>query len=256
MMIRSDAIRIFLALIFSLVITVVSKVNASQLDALNVEINKNPKNYRAYFNLAGILLGLKDYHGAVEKYQFLIDINKKVQLPVIEPFENTSQFLGRVHMGLGFALDFLNEDQKAIRELKKAVSIDPGLENHLMLQTTLGAIYGDLGLKEKELSQYQRVIEIDPKFYRAYLNLAIALGETGKISQSITILERVIVIKPDYAKAYSQLGVAHEIMHNPKKAIKYYLIALKIYSNLNDEKPENEIKRRLERLYNVTGTPS
>ena len=255
-MIRSDAIRIFLPLIFSLVMTVVSKVNASQLDALNVEINKNPKNYRAYFSLAGILLDSKDYHGAAEKYRFLIDINEKSQLPVIEPFDNISQFLGRVHMGLGFALDFLNEDQKAIRELNKAVSIDPGLENHLILQTTLGAIYGDLGLKEKELSRYQRVIEIDPKFYRAYLNLAIALGEIGKISRAITVLERVIVIKPDYAKAYNQLGVAHEILRNPRKSIQYYLIARKLYSKLNDEESEKEINRRLERLYKVIGTPS
>ena len=47
------------------------KAEASQLDALNEEINKNPKNYRAHFSLAGILLDSKDYHGAVEKYQFL-----------------------------------------------------------------------------------------------------------------------------------------------------------------------------------------
>ena len=234
----------------------VFKAEASQLDALNEEVNKNPKNYRAHFSLAGILLDSKDYHGAVEKYQFLIDTNEISPLPVIEPFKNTSQLLGRIHMGLGFALDFLNDDQKAIEELNKAVLIDPELENHLMLQTTLGAIYGDLGLKAKELDRYQRVIEIDPKFYRAYLNLAIALGEIGKIPQAIKVLKRVIVIKPDYAKAYYQLGVAHEIMNNPKKSIKYYLIAQKLYSNLKDEESEKEIKRHLDQLYKTTGTPS
>ena len=159
-------------------------------------------------------------------------------------------------MGLGFALDFLSEDQRAIYELNKAVEIDPKLENHLMLQTTLGAIYGDLGLKEKELGKYQKVIEIDPKFYKAYLNLAIALGETGKITQAITVLERVIIVKPDYAKAYNQLGIAYEVMKNPNKSIKYYLIAQKLYSKINDEESVKIINRRLKELYKAVGTSS
>tara|TARA_B100000686_G_scaffold60427_1_gene65056 strand:+ start:335 stop:1078 length:744 start_codon:yes stop_codon:yes gene_type:complete len=241
---------------FFLAVILISKTEAKQLDTLQEEINKNPKNYQAHFRLAGELLRLKDYQGAAKKYQFLIDEYKNLQLPVIKPFSSANQFLGRVHMGLGFALDFLNEDQRAIYELDKAVKIDPQLENHLMLQTTLGAIYGDLGLKEKELDKYQKVIEIDPKFYKAYLNLAIALGEIGKITQAITVLERVIIVKPDYAKAYNQLGIAYEIMQNPNKSIKYYLIAQKLYSKINDEESVKIIKQRLRELYKAVGTSS
>ena len=82
----------------------VSKTEANQFDALKKEINKDPKNYQAHFRLAGKLLGLKDYQGAAKRYQFLIDENKNLRLPVIKPFESVKQFLGRVHMGLGFAL--------------------------------------------------------------------------------------------------------------------------------------------------------
>ena len=255
-MIRTNCINLKFVFTFFLAIILISKTEANQLDILKEEINKNPKNYQAHFRLAGELLGLKDYQGAAKKYQFLIDENKNLQLPVIKPFSNVKQFLGRVHMGLGFALDFLNQDQRAIYELNKAVEIDSQLENHLMLQTTLGAIYGDMGLKEKELDKYQKVIEIDPKFYKAYLNLAIALGETGKITQAITVLERVIIVKPDYAKAYNQLGIAHEIMQNPNKSIKYYLIAQKLYSKINDEESVEIINRRLKELYKAVGTSS
>lgn len=233
-----------------------SKAEANQLNALNKEINKNPNNYQAHFNLAGELLRLKDYQGAAKIYQFLIDENKNLRLPIIKPFRSANQFLGRIHMGLGFALDFLNEDDRAIHELDSAVEIDPQLENHLMLQTTLGAIYGDLGIKEKELSQYQKVIEIDPKFYQAYFNLAIALGETGKITQAIKVLERVIIVKPDYAKAYNQLGIAHEIIQNPDKSIEYYLIAQKLYSKMNDEESLKNINRRLKELYRMISSSS
>ena len=255
-MIRNNCINFSSFFTFVLVIILISKTEANQLDSLQEEINKNPKNYQAHFRLAGELLGLKDYQGAAKTYQFLIDENKNLQLPVIKPFSSAKQFLGRVHMGLGFALDFLNQDQRAMYELNKAVEIDPQLENHLMLQTTLGAIYGDMGLKEKELGKYQKVIEIDPKFYKAYLNLAIALGETGKITQAITVLEKVIIVKPDYAKAYNQLGIAHEIMQNPNKSIQYYLIAQKLYSKINDEESVEIINRRLKELYKAVGTSS
>ena len=255
-MIRNNCINLSFFFTLFLAIILISKTEANQLDTLQEEIYKNPKNYQAHFRLAGELLGLKDYQGAAKTYQFLIDENKNLQLPVITPFSSANQFLGRVHMGLGFALDFLNQDQRAIYELNKAVEIDPQLENHLMLQTTLGAIYGDLGLKEKELGKYQKVIEIDPKFYKAYLNLAIALGETGKITQAIAVLERVIIVKPDYAKAYNQLGIAHEIMQNPNKSIKYYLIAQKLYSKINDEESVEIINRRLKELYKAVGTSS
>lgn len=241
---------------FIVAIIMNSKAEANQLNALNKEINKNPNNYQAHFNLAGELLRLKDYQGAAKIYQFLIDENKNLRLPIIKPFRSANQFLGRIHMGLGFALDFLNEDDRAIHELDSAVEIDPQLENHLMLQTTLGAIYGDLGIKEKELSQYQKVIEIDPKFYQAYFNLAIALGETGKITQAIKVLERVIIVKPDYAKAYNQLGIAHEIIQNPDKSIEYYLIAQKLYSKMNDEESLKNINRRLKELYRMISSSS
>lgn len=255
-MTRTNCIKMLSFFVFIVAIIMISKAEANQLNALNKEINKNPNNYQAHFNLAGELLRLKDYQGAAKIYQFLIDENKNLRLPIIKPFKSANQFLGRIHMGLGFALDFLNEDHRAIHELDTAVEIDPQLENHLMLQTTLGAIYGDLGIKEKELDQYQKVIEIDPKFYQAYFNLAIALGETGKITQAITVLERVIIVKPDYAKAYNQLGIAHEIIQNPNKSIEYYLIAQKLYSKANDEESVRNINRRLKELYRMISSSS
>ena len=78
----------------------------------------------------------------------------------------------------------------------------------------------------------------------------------GKITQAITVLERVIIVKPDYAKAYNQLGIAYEIMKNPNKSIKYYLIAQKLYSKIKDKESVEIINRRLKELYKAVGTSS
>ena len=246
---------LFFFVFLFLVIIGFSKAESNQVDNLKAEVSRNPKNYQAHFRLAGELLNAKDYHGAAKEYQFIIDENEKKRISIILPFANLSQSLGRVHMGLGFSLDFLNEDERAIKELNRAIEIDPQLEQHLMLQITLGAIYGDLGLKEKELSKYQKVIEIDPQYYPAYLNLAIALGEIERVSDAITVLKRVILIKPDYAKAYNQLGIAYEIMRNYRQSIEHYLIAQKLYSKKNDLDSEKEVNQHLKHLYKMLGTP-
>ena len=40
----------------------------------------------------------------------------------------------------------IRKENDALKQLQIAVKINPILENHLMLQTTIGAVYGDLGL--------------------------------------------------------------------------------------------------------------
>ena len=60
-MIRTKNIKLLFVFTFILAIILISKTEANQLDTLQEEINKNPKNYQAHFRLAGELLGLKDY---------------------------------------------------------------------------------------------------------------------------------------------------------------------------------------------------
>jgi hypothetical protein len=66
----------------------------------------------------------------------------------------------------------------------------------------------------------------------------------------------VIIVKPDYAKAYNQLGIAHEIIQNLNKYIKYYLIDQKLYSKMNDEESVRNINHRLKELYRAIGSSS
>ena len=109
--------------IFYLMFSMVGQVEGSQINELRKKIIENPKNYQAHFELAAELLKVKDYQGAVEEYQFLISENTKKPFTreekmnavnAISNFATADQFLGRVHMGLGFALDFLDGDQNSL----------------------------------------------------------------------------------------------------------------------------------------------
>lgn len=75
-----------------------------------------------------------------------------------------------VHYNLGIFLDDLNQYDKAEREYREAIEIDP---NNAESHHNLGVLLEDLGKKrfpdaEKE---YKEAIKIDPNYVRAYYNL-------------------------------------------------------------------------------------
>ena len=114
-------VSVFLISICCFLFSMVGQVKANQISELRKKITENPKNYQAHFELAAELLKAKDYQGAAEEYQFLS--GKNAQNPftreekinavnAISGFTTANQFLSRVHMELGFALDFLNKEVK------------------------------------------------------------------------------------------------------------------------------------------------
>ena len=219
----------------------------------NLSIRAKP--YGLDFSLPGSLLERKEYKAAAEEYQNLItrieDLKNDTSLA-----NNPNQILERAYMGLGFSLDYLNKDREALAILEKSIEIDPKLRNHLMLQITIGAIYGDLGLKLDEIRHYREIIKINPNFYQAYFNLAIALGDTGKINKAINILKKAIIIKPNYPKAYLQLAKGSEAVGAIDNAVGYYLIAKCLYSKIGEQHIEEEISLRLNQLLKKFGKTS
>ena len=165
---------IYLLLFFSLFCLLdisISIAKASDIKSLKKQIEKNPNDYEAHFNLANILLGKSKFHEASNEYYFVIKNYDLIKLSPSSHFNTIQQFMGRVHMGLGFALDKMKRHKAALKELETAIRIDPNLKKHKMLGITIGAIYGDLGMKEKEIFIYQSIIENNPTFIEAYFNL-------------------------------------------------------------------------------------
>ena len=244
---------LLLIVIFHLLISGFMGENKNRRGKIKKEEVRDIKKYKNRFSLAGKMLSNGNYKGAAREYRILM---KRISEDTTLDKKNTNQFLASAYMGFGFALDFLNEDRDALKILKNAMRIDSNLEKNLMLQITIGAIYGDLGLIDKEVEYYQKAIEVDALFHPAYLNLAMALGEQGDYIKAIQVLERVIKIKPDYAKAYYQLGKGYEITKELNKSIECYFIAQRLYSKSKDEKIKNEINYRLNLLLKKSGRAS
>tara|TARA_B100000686_G_C16762060_1_gene959324 strand:- start:675 stop:1319 length:645 start_codon:yes stop_codon:yes gene_type:complete len=211
--------------------------------------------YQSDFDSAGTFLANGKYLKAESSYKNIIKKIENIRDNTLDD-GNLYTVLARAYMGLGFALDYLKKDVDALRALKKALKIDQRLKNNLILQTTIGAVYGDLGFHVKEIEHYIEVINNNPNFYKAYFNLALALGEMGRMNEAMDWLEKVVKIKPDYAKAYLQLAKGSELMGKYNRSIEYYLIARRLYSNAGNYKAENEINLRLKLLLKNYGKSS
>ena len=81
---------------------------------------------------------------------------------------------------------------------------------------------------EKAKDMFKRMIEIDPKNYRAFYNLGIAYFNLSKIEEAKECYEEAIKLKPDYKHCLYNIGLICEKEGDFHEALKYYEKALEI----------------------------
>jgi tetratricopeptide (TPR) repeat protein len=78
---------------------------------------------------------------------------------------------------------------------------------------------------------FKRIIQIDPKNYRAHYNLGIAFQNLNQLDEALEAFQTAIGIKPDYYFCYYNIGLVFEEKKDLIKAIEYYEKAMKIEPN-------------------------
>ena len=84
----------------------------------------------------------------------------------------------------------LRDPQAAVREIKRAIGIDP---NHVEARTLLGYVELEVrGDVDAALKEYTKVIELRPELPEAYSNLAVAQKKKGDLDQAIASLNKAL----------------------------------------------------------------
>ena len=81
---------------------------------------------------------------------------------------------------------------------------------------------------EKAVEIFKRILEIEPKNYKALYNLGIGYFNLGQIENALNAYNEAIAIKPDYKHCYYNIGLIYETKQDLKKALRYYDKALDI----------------------------
>ena len=82
-----------------------------------------------------------------------------------------------------------------------------------------GKALADAGNASEALTYYDKAIEVNPHFHKAYYNRGSAYSSLGNYDQAIGDFDRAIEINPLFAEAYHDRGIVYGRMGNYKQAI-------------------------------------
>ena len=236
-----------------------SKSLISESDRADADVIKKD----GYENAALCALNAKDYDAAAKIYQKLIDYgmaDDKVYANLAsiyiskENYEDAKAIIeaGRkiypeneslVDSELNYYIG-TDQSDKAIDKLLEAIS---GKPDNVDLYFNLALAYDKLGDKEKMIESYTKIIEMDPTYHAAYLNLGAYYNEKAneviKEMNDMTDWKQAVKLEPKrdeyYNKALPYLEKAYKLdKENPA-----VLRALeRIYANMNMLDKVKELK--------------
>jgi len=113
--------------------------------------------------------------------------------------------------------------QEALRLTLKVLEIEP---DNKLTHFTMGVIYNQVVSRpEKAIYHMKRTLEIDPRFNRAYNQLAYAYESIGDRDSSLWAINRYIDGAPDEPNPYDSRGDLYAYRGDLDKALESYMLA-------------------------------
>jgi len=171
-------------------------------------ISIDSENFKAYFNLAGVMHQLDRRDDAINSYKQSLKINSKFV---------------EAHNNLGNLLREMNYLDEAKKSFQAAISLKPDYVEALF---SLSLVFQELGLLDEEVECLKKVTILKPKFTNAFNNLGVALKALGKFNNAIQAFKSAIKIHPNFAEAHNNLGNTYKEIGKPEDAISCYEVAI------------------------------
>ena len=113
----------------------------------------------------------------------------------------------------------------ALNAIEKLIIDNP---DDALIFNIRGACYAGLNQLNLAKENYEKAIELNPRYAKAHYNLAGALHELDKLELSIQSYQNSIDIEPDYAEAHNNLGNVFKEIGQLDDAISSYEKAISI----------------------------
>jgi tetratricopeptide (TPR) repeat protein len=108
------------------------------------------------------------------------------------------------HVGLGHALAFLGQNEKAFDCYERALAMRPKLPE---AEFAAGFVLARLGRTKEAERRYRRALTLRPDFAAAWLNLGNLLREQGSEAYAEAALQRAVELRPDMIAGWINLAL-------------------------------------------------
>ena len=159
-------------------------------------LQKNPDDFEAHYNLAALLMGRGEVPQAIEHFEHA---NR------IRPNEPT------VNNAFGAALLAVGRTEESIPHLTAALNARP---DYFDARYNLGNALASLGDFRGALAQFQAAVRINPEDANAEANLGSAFAETGDLKQAKLHYERALRLNPNHELARENLQQLSQSPHD------------------------------------------
>lgn len=189
----------------------------------NKFLEYNSTDYDGLYNLALVYFMRENFSKAVEIFEKCVEI--KIDEDGVKSLVLAYLSNNQSQMASDYAQNILNTQEDG---LKLYYEIARVFENK-------NSFNKDFVFLDTAIEMYLKIIEIDPKFFDAYLSVSICYAKKGDFAQSVDFCEKALVANPKSYEANNQMGLVYYCSNEVKDAIKYYEEALKL-------KPEGDFK--------------
>ena len=126
------------------------------------------------------------------------DVVRKAFHEILEEKPDTAKISREIAIA-----DIQNENYvEAAKELKKAIALKPDYPD---LHNLLGIAYGNQGMVDESIEEFEVALKIHPHYLKAGLNLALALYDCDRDVEARNHVERVLSAQPDNRLAHNLL---------------------------------------------------
>jgi tetratricopeptide (TPR) repeat protein len=130
-----------------------------------------------------------------------------------------------IHNNRGLAYFDLGNYPQAIPDFDRAIEINPRFGE---AYNNRGTAYGSLGNYPQAIADFDRAIELNPRYGKAYYNRGAACLGLANYPQAIADFDRAIELNPRYGEAYNNRGAAYGSLGNYTQAIADFDRAIEI----------------------------
>lgn len=160
---------------------------------------------------------LKAYFGLAMAYKYLKEYKKAINTltKLVEKDDSNDDYF--YELGVCNLLD--GHPEGAIPHLIKAILIN---RENLEAQIQLAIAHELVDETDLSLMIYNKIIETNPDFLKAYYNKAAMLMGMGDYMEASRTFFQLIKRNPDYYKAYLGIAMSFDKMAKYKDAVRYY----------------------------------